>query len=248
MFILWLVFGCCSLVYGLMVRGLNSGSRTYLMWYALAVFFFVLAWAARMHLWGRLPKAAKGTFLGVVILGLVIFAAMEGLIVRGWTAKPEKDLDYLIVLGAQVTEHGPSVVLRYRLDAAAEYLRENERTRCIVSGGKGDNEHVSEAEGMRTYLEAAGIAPERILMEDQSTSTVENLEFSGRLLDPAADRVGIVSNNFHIYRAVGIAAKIGYAHVCGIAADSSPMYLPNNMTREAVVLLKDLLNGYVKLH
>ena len=248
MFFVWLIFGIGSLIYGLMVRGLNSGSRTYLMWYALAVVCFAFAWAAKVHLWGKLPAAVRGIFLGLVIAGGLTFLAGLGLIVRGWTARTEKNLDYLIVLGAQVTEQGPSVVLRYRLDAAAEYLRENENTICIVSGGKGDNEHISEAQGMQQYLVSLGIDPERIRMEDQSTSTAENLAFSARFLDPEKDRVGLVSNNFHIYRAVGIAAKAGYKNVSGLAAYSSPLYLPNNMTREVIVLVKDLLTGKMILH
>ena len=248
MIFVWLFFGICSLVYGLMVRGLNSGSRTYLMWYALAVICLAFAWAAHVHLWSKLPRSIRGVFLGIVIFGGIVFLSMEALIIRGWKEKPEDNLDYLIVLGAQVTDHGPSAVLAYRLDAAAEYLRQNPETVCIVSGGKGVNEHITEAEGMQRYLVSRGIDPARILMEDASTSTAENLEFSAKYLNREEDHVGIVSNNFHIYRAVGIALKADYEHVCGIAAYSTPLYLPNNMTREAIVLVKDVLTGKCKLH
>ena len=66
--------------------------------------------------------------------------------------KPVKNLDYIIVLGAQVKESGPSVVLRYRLDRAVSYLKENDNTLVIVSGGQGANEKATEASVMKEYL------------------------------------------------------------------------------------------------
>ena len=66
--------------------------------------------------------------------------------------KPVKNLDYIIVLGAQVKESGPSVVLRYRLDRTVSYLKENDNTLVIVSGGQGANEKATEASVMKEYL------------------------------------------------------------------------------------------------
>ena len=66
--------------------------------------------------------------------------------------KPVKNLDYIIVLGAEVKESGPSVVLRYRLDRAVSYLKENDNTLVIVSGGQGANEKATEASVMKEYL------------------------------------------------------------------------------------------------
>ena len=88
-------------------------------------------------------------------------------------------------------------------------LEENEATLVVVSGGKGSNEPVSEAQGMFDYLVAKGIAPERIVMEDKSTNTKENLEFSQKLI-PEAASVGIVTNNFHVYRGTRLAVKQGF--------------------------------------
>ncbi|MBR1757192.1 MAG: YdcF family protein [Lachnospiraceae bacterium] len=248
MMIVWVILGVISLCYGFVIRGINSGSRTYLMWFALAAVLFFFAWAAKTNLWGKLPGWCKGVFLGLVALGLVVFICGVGLIFKDYHDKGEENLEYLIVLGAQVKPDGPSVVLKYRLDAAAEYLKRNPDTICIVSGGKGDNEHISEAEGMYDYLVRVGVNPERILKEDRSVSTAQNLEFSAQFLDKETARVGIVSNDFHVYRAIGIAKKAGYQNVCGLAAGSTPLYQPNNITREAIVLFKDLLTGKMVLH
>ena len=151
------------------------------------------------------------------------------------------DLDYLIVLGAQVRENGPSVALKMRLDKAVEYLNENPDTICIVSGGQGPNEPWPEAEGMTKYLLDAGIMEDRILLESQSMNTAENIKFSKALLGSDYQSVGIVTNNFHVFRAVQIAKKQGLKEIHGIAADSNILYLPNNVLRECCGILKDWL-------
>ena len=149
-------------------------------------------------------------------------------------------LDYIIVLGAQVRKDGPSPVLKYRLDKAVEYLNENPDTVCIVSGGQGSNEPWTEAEGMAQYLQEKGIDTARILTEDQSQTTEQNITNSKMLMKEGAS-VGIVTNNFHVFRALQIAKKYGLSDVCGIAADSTPKYLPNNMLREFFGEMKWLL-------
>lgn len=66
--------------------------------------------------------------------------------------KGPAELDYLIVLGAQMKTGGPSKALQYRLDEACRYLDENPGIKVIVSGGQGTDEPVSEAQGMYDYL------------------------------------------------------------------------------------------------
>lgn len=148
-------------------------------------------------------------------------------------------MDYLIVLGAQVRENGPSAVLQYRLDAALSYMQENPETICIVSGGQGVNEPFSEAKGMSDYLISHGILSERIILEDTSRNTVENIRNSKALIRNFDGSVGIVTNNFHVFRAVGIAKAQGLGDVYGISAYSHPLYLPNNVLRECCGILKD---------
>ena len=118
-------------------------------------------------------------------------------------------------------------------------LNENPDTLCVVSGGQGINEPFSEAEGMADYLIEHGIEASRILLEDKATNTAENIILSKTLMEPAYNGVGIVTNNFHVFRAVQIAKAKGLKNVCGIAADSDVLYLPNNVLRECCGILKD---------
>lgn len=139
----------------------------------------------------------------------------------------EDNLDYVIVLGAQVHADKPSVVLKYRLDEAILYLNENPETVCIVSGGQGKNEPYSEAYGMAQYLMQNGIDKDRILLEDQSKTTEENLRFSRKFYRKM--RKWGSSRMIFICSALCRSPKTGLSDVCGIAADSTKFYLPNNI-------------------
>ena len=243
--LLFLIPAAVFILYGVMIFCTGSGTLFFLIWFLLGGFMLLLSALHRLQLWTALPAPFRITAAVLALACILLFLAVEGMILRGARQTPEADADYIIVLGAQVRESGPSVVLRYRLDRAAAYLRENPDTLCIVSGGQGYNEPYPEAEGMFRYLTGSGIDPSRILMEPQSSNTLENLTFSARLLDAETARVGIVTNDFHLFRALAIARKQGYAHAFGIPAGSSPLYLPNNLLREFLGVVKDRLAGNI---
>ena len=165
------------------------------------------------------------------------------MILSQYNANAESGADYMVVLGAQWKSSGPSEALRRRLDTAAAYLRQNPGTKVVVSGGQGGDESISEAAGMKQYLMNAGIEEERILTEDKSSNTYENLVLSGEYLDRRNDRVVIVTNNFHMFRALKIAQKQGYANVEGLAADSVLGMAPHNLLREFFGVAKDFAVG-----
>ena len=100
-----------------------------------------------------------------------------------------------------------------------------------------------EAEAMKNYLVGKGIPEDQILLEDKSTTTVENLKFSSRFLNRREDSVGIVTNNFHMFRSLKLARKNGYRNCEGIAAGSTPLYLPNNILRECLGIVKEVVCG-----
>lgn len=223
----------------------NSGTRFFLAWFLLGAFFLSLSIVFFTGTWDKIPAALRYLFLGLVLFCLLLFLIVEGCVFSGFTQSKEPDLDYLIVLGAQVRKNGPTRSLKYRLDAACEYLRLNEHTQCIVSGGQGYNEPASEAQVMHDYLVEKGIPSARILLEDKSVNTMENIRNSSVYLDKESDRVGIVTNDFHVFRAVHLARRQGYKHLSAISSPSTILYLPNNMTREFFGILKDFLLGHL---
>ena len=96
---------------------------------------------------------------------------------------------------------------------------------------------------MYKYLTEKGIAPERVIMEDRSTDTSENIAYSMALIGRKDVSVGIVTNNFHVFRGVHLAKAAGFQDVSGIAARSNIYFQLNNMVREFFGIMKDLVCG-----
>ena len=164
----------------------------------------------------RWPRAAR--FLRrMLILGIcavLLAAILTGIpIARSAAGDADHVPQYLIVLGAGVNGTVPSLSLRERLDAAYDYLSENPEVICIVSGGQGNNENISEALCMYNDLTHRGIPAERVWMEDKATSTRENIAFSLALIEENTGTrpttAGVLSNEYHLYRAGRIAQAQG---------------------------------------
>ena len=128
----------------------------------------------------------------------VCFISVEALIVSAMFSRYDRKTDCIIVLGAQVKGTNITDSLKRRLDRAVRYLREFPETKVIVSGGKGPGEDITEADAMGDYLISCGIDPGRIVRENRSASTRENLRYSGKYTDPEHDSVGIVTNGVHM--------------------------------------------------
>ena len=239
----FIILAVLAAIYGTCVQSIGLGVSFGLIWYGLAALSAFHAFSLRHGIWAGIPAPLRMIFILIILAGCAAVAATWILIAKNFHEKGERNLDYIIVLGAQVLKTGPSRSLKSRLDSAAAYLKENPNTICIVSGGQGFNEPDSEARVMKDYLVDTGIPQERILTEDRSVNTAQNLAFSKRLLKAGEHRIGIVTNDFHLYRALRLASKAGYKNVTGIAAPSTPFYLPNNMLRETFGILKDALTG-----
>ena len=221
-----------------------AGTKFYLIWLVFAAVLTCAGLAFQKEIWEILPVPCRLAGIAIVCAAVIFFFFIEGLILSGFHAKAQQDLPYIVVLGAQMKKNGPCVALARRLDAAADYLEDNPGTVCIVSGGKGSNEPVSEAQGMYEYLVKKGISPMRIIQEDRSRNTYENLEYSRKLIPEEITDVGIVTSNFHVYRAVQLAKMHGFSECEGIGAGSGMYFLPNNMLREFFGVLKDwAING-----
>lgn len=181
--------------------------------------------------------------VGLVAVWL-LFAVTEFQIYQSMNQRPQADAAYLIVLGAHVNGKRITNSLMRRLDAAEVYLRESPETKVIVSGGQGRGEDVSEADAMAAELILRGIDPLRIIREDQSVSTEENLRFSRKLIPEMETdeqpRVVLVTNNFHIYRALLLGKQVGYQRLSGLPASSNPALQLNYLVREffAIILTK----------
>ena len=146
-------------------------------------------------------------FIAAVLAGACIESAE---MLCAANKKPPEDAT-VIVLGCGVNGTKPSKMLRTRINAAEKYLKEHPDTKCIVSGGQGDKEDISEAECMFRELTAKGIEAERIYLEYKSTSTRENIRFSKEIIDREGlnTDIAVVTNEFHELRASMVAKDTG---------------------------------------
>jgi uncharacterized SAM-binding protein YcdF (DUF218 family) len=191
-------------------------------------------------------KNRKRVFLLVgvfVALGLIYIGILQFKISQYSNMETPKNADYLIVLGARVKGTVPSLAFASRINAAADYLKKNQDTLVIASGGKGSGEEISEAESIKSELKKQGISENRIILEDQSTDTYENINFSKKLIPKGAKLGLVVTNNFHLYRAVSIARDYGL-QVQGLPAETPWIAVVKSYSREYLAITKYYLKRY----
>jgi uncharacterized SAM-binding protein YcdF (DUF218 family) len=184
--------------------------------------------------------------LVLALAGTAFFSILLGLVLGGAHDSIDGSPRVMIILGCQLHDWGPSVMLQDRLDKALEYLEDHPDMTVVASGGQGENEPTSEAQGMADYLADHGFARENIILETQSHNTNQNLRFSAQCLAEAGvdlrDGVIIVSNGFHLTRARMLAHRIGFEDVSVLAAPSS--HTPTRLkmyVREPLALVKSFV-------
>lgn len=136
-----------------------------------------------------------------------------------WTAQPKA----ILILGSGSPDCAPSAVGKARLDMGFKLAQQFSDTPVVVTGGKSPFKECSEGEIMGNYLRAQGLAAGRVVQEEASTSTHENMLFSKPFLEqagvhPETDAVAIVTNHFHAPRSLAIARRAGYAHSYTVGA------------------------------
>lgn len=205
-----------------------------------AVFWIIFA-AVNLMLAGIVkvsPVWLQYLLTTVAVAAGFVFFAVEVIICSAMLTVPPDGLEYLVILGAQVRGTKITDSLRRRLDRGIRYLRENPGTQVIVSGGQGRGETVTEAYAMACYLTEQGIEEERIFLEEQSENTFENLKYSAALVGNMDAKTGVVTNNFHVYRALLLGRQIGYTRLYGIAAGCNAVLFLNYMVREFFAIVK----------
>lgn len=199
---------------------------------------------------GRFPKPVKAVttvFTVILCIGLLVVGITEALIIRASFGSPETPCDYVVVLGAKVRHDGPSVSLQNRIDGAYEYLTAHPGAVAIVSGGRGGDEPMTEAECMYNELTAMGIDPSRVWMEDKATSTWENLKFSLDLIESRTGsrptQIGLLSSEYHLFRA-GLFARDQGVEAVGIPARTTIIsQMVNHFMREVAGVWHYLILG-----
>ena len=215
-----LILGGFALIFGLDYY--STGSQTEVMLHDMLTNFL----------------AAIYLYFECMMLGTIVADAIAA------RYEPAKDKDFLIVLGCAIRKDGsPTPLLRGRLDRALDFAKAQvaetgKAPVFVLSGGRGPNECVSEAESMRRYLAEQGVPPERMLLEDRSTDTAENMAFSKKLIQEAKPDAVIAfsTSNYHVFRS-GLKARRVKMRALGMGCRSKWYFWPNAAVREFVGLL-----------
>ena len=173
--------------------------------------------------------------IGVIVAGVLV-ACYE----------PEPDKDFLIILGCGLRDDGtPTPLLKGRVDRALAFRQKQLESTgkdliFVTSGGQGPNEVISESASMKQYLIEQGIPEDRIIEEDRSRDTAENMKFSKekiRAVDPDG-KVAFSTTNYHVFRS-GLCARRVKMRAVGMGAKTKWYFWPNASVREFVGLLTE---------
>ena len=178
----------------------------------------------------------------LAVIGVTFTATLFSVVVSDVRGDADVACDYVIVLGAGIRGETPSRTLSDRLDRTVEYMNAHPECIAIVSGGQGDDEDITEALAMERYLISRGIPEARIIKEEKSRNTHENMNFSREIIDSrGGGSVAVISSDYHIYRARRLAENAGLAPVMVSAKTSLPVLFINCTFREAFALVKAYL-------
>lgn len=260
----------CLVYYGVIVLYSGVGTSFSAVWIVFAACLAVMAGV--VHFYGRfkdkVPLRLEVSVITAVTALFVVFVVVEAAMGINFFSLKKQSTDYVIVLGAQVRGDKLSRTLEYRLEKALQYAEVHPNTVLVLSGGQGPGEDISEASAMYEYLKEHGVPEYQMIKEENSRSTYENLVYSQILIsererdrralikelmaasgylvppdDEVTIRVGIITSNFHVLRAKGIAKKIGLPNISGIAAKSDPVLFIHFCVRECFAILKDKFVG-----
>ena len=186
-------------------------------------------------------------FSACLIIGVLVVGITEAVIIHASFGDPKEDVEYMVVLGAKVNRDGPSVSLWDRICGAYEYMEEHPDVIAVVSGGQGTDEPITEAECMYRELVFLGIDPERIWIEDEATSTWENMQFTLNLIEERTGqrptKLGVLSSEYHLFRA-SLFARACDVEFVGIPARTSRIpQMINHFMREVAGVWHYLILG-----
>lgn len=229
------------IVSAIVVKGLGLGNTTGIV--VAALFLFYMRYMPEVHIkireyWQSKKMRLPMSMVGIGIATILVLVVVEtGCMIWACNKAPAENAT-VVVLGCKVNGDKPSLSLEERLLEAYDYLCENPEAACIVTGGKGDDENISEAECMYRWLVEKGIDKARIYRENRATSTKENIIYAKEIIleNDLNREIAVITSDYHTYRA-GITAK-----EVDLAFGSSPSHtsvwiLPSFYIRELYAIL-----------
>ncbi len=246
--ILLCVYGFWIFLQPLTAAGiLNIGNAFGMLSFSLLAVFVLFSSGIFRFLSARMKKRRSKIVIVSIVVFLclcVLWCGVLSILMAGAAAGRPDTPSTVIILGCRVNGDKPSLALMRRIETAADYLLDHPSIRVIVAGGQGPDEWITEAEAMKRVLIQKGVSEDRILLEDRSTSTLENLTFAKEILDDngLGTSVVIISEGYHMYRALSIAKRVGL-DAEGLAAPTVRWLLPTFWVREWFAITLEPFRG-----
>ena len=147
------------------------------------------------------------------------------------------DYEYILVLGAKVTNNTPSLMLRDRLDKALEIYNKNNNIKIIVSGDSQDPTIYDEVSVMYNYLIKNNVNKDNIIKDNYGISTYDSIV---RMKDIIKDKkVIIVTQKYHLYRSIFVAREYNIDSIGISAKEVNYFGKTNREVREILARVKD---------
>ena len=255
--IVLIILGILSISYDATLILLNPGtfwdnvfSFTHI-WLALGAYLIFLAVyriKTKHSFWSIWKRWVKLTVVSLGCLAAFISITNLAFILTPEIVSVEEPADHVILLGGGISKDGklPKSVIS-RVEKAAEYLNKNPNSICVVSGGTLDWLPYPEAPELKRQLVARGVEPNRILVEDQAKDTIQNFQFSCKMLaehkgisltEVLTTPTAVVTSRFHLRRSERLARRMGFTNIKGIPAACPPVYVLHNYVREICAYVK----------
>lgn len=255
--IILIILGIISIAYDAILVFINPGtildiivSFTHI-WLALGaylIFLGIYRIKTGHSFWSIWKRWIKITFVSLASICGTIAIINLIFILNPVVVGIEDKADNVILLGGGIDKDGklPASVIK-RVEKTAEYLNKNQEALCVVTGGTLKWLPYAEAPELKNQLVNRGIAPERILVEDQAKDTIQNFQFSCKMLaefkgqsiqEVLETPTAVVTSRFHLRRSERLARRMGFKNIKGIPAGCPAIYVPHNYVREICAYVK----------
>ncbi|TCO71033.1 YdcF family protein [Marinisporobacter balticus] len=193
----------------------------------------------------QIEKLIKSKMVKTIFyIWFLSFFMIEGLIIFNGNLEHNQETEYVVVLGAGLKGERLSLTLLDRMSKCLEYMNDHPDVKVVVSGGQGRGEDIAEAEAMKRFLIKRGIRENRVVKEDQSTSTLENIKFTKEKLKKIEKReiheIIIITNRFHLFRAKLLAKRNGIV-AYGVPSKTRVYLMPKYYFREYFAVIKSVI-------
>lgn len=189
----------------------------------------------------------KKLLMSGIFVGAIFFIIGLGVILND-IYRYKKDIvkhyDYVLVLGCSLKEDKPRSALKARLDKGYEYLQKNPNSKLILCGGQGFDEVVPESLAMKKYLLSRGVKSDKLIEEDKSRTTYENLENASKIIGEREKEIGVITNDFHMYRVKKMGKRLGIK-IEPIYAKTPLLNIISCYSRESLSIIYNYCRGRI---